>query len=69
MRLGRLSHRIKLGNMDISPDSDYNSIPQSERRVGQDGIQILNLNDLCTSEIRLLGTSPSITASDFVISL
>lgn len=39
------SHRIKLFNMDISPDSDYNSVPHSESRVGKDGVQILDLND------------------------
>jgi len=30
--------------MDICPDSDYNSIPHSEWRVGHDSIQILDLS-------------------------
>lgn len=46
------SHRIKLFNMGISHDSDFNSVCHTEGRIFQCGNHILHLNDKQTHESR-----------------
>lgn len=46
------SHRIKLFNMGISRDSNYNSVCHTEGRIFQYGMQILHLNDKQSHESR-----------------